>query len=266
MTSSSRLLLAAALFAGTALSAPAASAASIVGLVDGKSLVMVDPQSRKVTKTVQISGTDTLVGIDVRPADGMLYGLTASGSVVTIDPASGKATEKSKLKTMLPNGSNAVVDFNPVADALRVMGSDGTNLRAKVDEGNVTTDGSLKFAETDMHKGEKPNIVAGAYTNSMKGAKETTLYNLDATIPALIKQAPPNDGILNAVGKLGVKVDGPTAFNIVAGEGMKNDAWLVTGGTLYRVDLESGKTTEAGKIEGVSGKLTDIAWWDGAAM
>ena len=26
-----------------------------------------------------------------------------------------------------------------------------------------------------MHKGEKPNIVAGAYTNSVKGAKETAL-------------------------------------------------------------------------------------------
>ena len=58
-----------------------------------------------------------------------------------------------------------------------------------------------------MHKGEKPNIVAGAYTNSVKGAKETALYNIDATIGGLIKQAPPNDGTLNAVGKLGVKVD-----------------------------------------------------------
>ena len=87
------------------------------------------------------------------------------------------------------------------------MGNDGTNLRVNVDDGKVTTDGSHKFAETDMHKGEKPNIVAGAYINSFKGAKETALYNIDATIGGLIKQAPPNDGILNAVGKLGVKVD-----------------------------------------------------------
>jgi hypothetical protein len=55
-----------------------------------------------------------------------------------------------------------------------------------------------------MHKGETPKIVAGAYTNSIKGAKETTLYDIDATIGGLIKQAPPNDGVLNAVGKLGV--------------------------------------------------------------
>jgi len=42
--------------------------------------------------------------------------------------------------------------------------------------------------------------VAGAYTNSMKGAKETVLYDIDGTIGGLLKQAPPNDGILGAVG------------------------------------------------------------------
>ena len=99
------------------------------------------------------------------------------------------------------------MDFNPVADRLRLMSNDGTNLRVNVDDGKVTTDGSHKFADSDMHKGEKPNIVAGAYINSVKGAKETALYDIDATIGALIKQAPPNDGMLNAVGKLGVKVD-----------------------------------------------------------
>ena len=58
----------------------------------------------------------------------MLYGLVADGTVVTIDPASGKATEKSKLDAMMPSGMMATVDFNPVADRLRVIGSDGTNL------------------------------------------------------------------------------------------------------------------------------------------
>ena len=84
------------------------------------------------------------------------------------------------------------------------MGSDGTNLRVNVDDGKTTVDGKLKFAETDMHKGETPMIVAGAYTNSVKGTKETALYDIDGKIGALIKQAPPNDGVLGAVGKLGV--------------------------------------------------------------
>src|SRR3712207_4077884 len=109
----------------------------------------------------------------------------------------------------------ATVDFNPAADRLRIIGSDGTNLRINVDDGKVTKDGALKFADTDMHKGEKPNIVAGAYTNSYKGAKETTLYDIDGTIGGLIRQAPPNDGVLNAVGKIGMKVE-KAAFDIVS--------------------------------------------------
>ena len=36
----------------------------------------------------------------------------------------------------------------------------------------------------------------------------------------------------------------------------------MTGGTLYSVDLKTGKATAAGKLEGVTGKITDIAWID----
>jgi hypothetical protein len=40
----------------------------------------------------------------------------------------------------------------------------------------------------------------------------------------------------------------------------QNAAWLVTGGSLYSVDLKTGKATMAGKITGVNGTLSDIAW------
>ena len=57
-------------------------------------------------------------------------------------------------------------------------------------------------------------------------------------------------------------VDGPVAFNIVSTSEDKNDGWLVTGGALYSVDLKTGKATMVGKIEGLSGNVTDIAWID----
>jgi hypothetical protein len=75
-------------------------------------------------------------------------------------------------------------------------------------------------------------------------------------------QAPPNDGVLNTVGSLGMAVSGPVAFNIVSTGEDTNAAWLVAGGALYSVDLKTGKATMAGKIEGLSGTLTDIAWVD----
>lgn len=236
----------------------AANAAQVAALVGGDTIAMVDTAQKKATGSVKVSGiSGKLVGIDVRPSDGLLYGLVDDGTVVTI-ATDGKATMKSKLDTMLTKGVTATVDFNPVADRLRVMGSDGTSLRANVDDGKVTKDGDHKYADADMHKGEKPNIVAGAYTNSVKGTKETTLFNIDATIGGLIKQAPPNDGILSAIGKLGIKAD-TVGFDISSDGSGKNEAWLMAGDTLYSVDLATGKATEAAKISGVSGTVTDIA-------
>lgn len=241
------------------LLAGTASAQPVAALVGTDTLAIVDASARKVSKTVKIAGLPgPLVGIDVRPADGMLYGLVADGTIVTIDAMAAKAMVKVKLESMLPAGAAATVDFNPVADRLRIIGEDGTNLRANVDDGKVVTDGRLRFAETDMHKGEKPRIVAGAYTNAMKGAKETALFDIDATIAGLIKQAPPNDGVLNAVGKLGAK-GMHYAFDIVTRADGTNEGWLMVDDTLHAVDLATGKATPAGKIAGLPGPVRDIA-------
>lgn len=245
--------------AGFLAGAGAAQAQSVIALMDGNMITTVDAKTWTAGKPMKVSGVEgKLIGIDVRPADGMLYGLYDDGTVAVIDASTAKATMKSKLSTTLAPGVAATVDFNPVADRLRVIGSDGTNLRANVDDGKVTTDGKLKFAESDMHKGETPNIVAGSYTNSVKGAKETALYNIDATIGALVKQAPPNDGVLTAVGKLGVKAS-DYAFDVVMADASTSEGWLVADGTLYRVDLVKGTASEVGKLKGASGKIHDIA-------
>ncbi len=133
------------------------------------------------------------------------------------------------------------------------MGSDGISLRINVDDGKATVDGSHKYKDGDANAGKTPEVVAGAYTNSFKGTKATTLYNIDAATGALVTQAPPNDGVLNTVGSLGMAVSGPVAFNIVSTGEDKNAAWLVAGGSLYSVDLKTGKATMAGKIEGLNG-------------
>jgi hypothetical protein len=252
------ILLGTVAFTFATATATAAMADQVAALIDNDTLAIVDTKAKKVSKTMKVVGLSAgLVGIDVRPADGMLYGLVADGTVVTIDH-SGKAMKKSKLETMLPAGVWATVDFNPVADRLRVIGSDGTNLRANVDDGKVVTDGRLKFADADMHKGEKPSIVAGAYSNSYKGTKATVLYDIDATIGALIRQAPPNDGVLNAVGKLGIKI-GQIGFDITSDGKGGNAAWLMAGDILYSVDLTTGQAKQAAKISGLKGTVRDIA-------
>jgi hypothetical protein len=255
MTMKSILAASAALF----ITASAAQAAEVAALWGDNTISIVDTSQKKVVKTWNITGVaGKVLGIDVRPADGMLYAVGADGGIYTVDTKTGKATVKSKLESMLPANVVATVDFNPAADRLRLMGSDGTSLRVNVDDGKVTKDGSHKFADADMHKGEKPNVIAGAYSNSVKGTKETTLYNIDGTIGALLRQVPPNDGVLNAIGKLGVKADN-AAFDIWSDGNGKNEAWLMAGDTLYSVDLASGKAAPAAKISGAKGPVRDIA-------
>ncbi len=249
------LLAASALLASSA----AAQAATLVGLVDGKTLVVFDSETLTVTSVAELSGADSLVGIDVRPSNKTLYGVTPDATVVTLDAASGKATPGVTLEQNLPAGVGAIVDFNPAADKLRFMGTDGTNLRADVDSGKVTVDGSLAFEGKDMHAGEAPAIVAAAYINSYGKPEKTAMYDIDATIVALIQQVSPNDGVLAAIGKLGIAAADDYAFDVESGADGSNTAWLAAGGTLYWVDLATGKATAKGAIEGLPGSLTDIA-------
>ncbi|WP_099866343.1 DUF4394 domain-containing protein [Pararhizobium haloflavum] len=237
----------------------AALAAPVVGLTGDKTLVMFDTEGLEVTGTMDVTGVDSLVGIDLRPADNTLIGVTPESVVVSIDPETGEATELSTMDTPLEIGDGpVVVDFNPMADRLRYM-TGTTNHRVNVDTGEVTVDGELAFEEADMHAGEAPNIVAAAYINSFGTPEETAMYDIDATIGGLIQQTSPNDGTLAAIGKLGIE-DGGTnhAFDVQTTEDGTNTAWLATGGMLYTVDLETGAATEAGEISGLEGELVDL--------
>ena len=252
--------IAAASALALAVSASAAAAEMAVGLVGDNTLVMIDGAKPAVTKSMQVDGVKKLLGIDVRPSNKMLYGVGEDGTVVTIDLKTGKAAKVSKLDKMLPeNVAGAIVDFNPAADRLRFMGTDGTNLRADVDTGKVTTDGKLAFEEGDMHKGDKPNVVAAAYSNSHGKPEKTAMYDIDATIGALIHQTKPNDGALKAIGKLGIEKAKSYAFDIHTTADGKNTAWLVADDMLYTVAIETGTAMKVGQIAGAKGAIRDIA-------
>ena len=259
LTHTVRFALAAATSIGALLAATASQAATVAALQDGKTIAWIDTDKKAVTGSVELAGGAALVGIDVRPSDGKLYGLAKDGAIVVIDHKTGKWEKKSQLSEKLPDGATFAVDFNPVADRLRVIGSDGTSLRINVDDGKATVDGKLKYAETDAAKGKTPKVTAVAYTNSFAGTKETALFDIDAAVGALVKQAPPNEGILNTVGMLGAKVDGAVAFDIWSDGKGGNTAWLMSGNTLHTVDLASGAAKAVGAIGGLKGRTMDIA-------
>jgi hypothetical protein len=257
ITKTSLIALIAVMATGAA--AQTADAAMIAGLLDGKSIVWIDSEQKRVTGMVALDGGASLVGMDVRPSDGKLYGVMPDGAIVAVDAKTGKWEKKSQLSEKLPAGAVVSVDFNPVADRMRIITSTGISLRVNVDDGKATIDGSLKYADSDANKGKTPKVEAAGYTNSFAGTKETALYDIDVSTGMLLKQAPPNDGIVSDVGKLGVALDGSVAFDIASDGKGGNVGWLLAGGNLHSVDLATGATKSMGAIAGLKGKVSDIA-------
>jgi len=176
------------------------------------------------TVTGLVAG-DALIGIDVRPATGELYGLGGASYVYLVDAGTGIASAVGGAFSPALEGSAFGFDFNPTVDRIRVVSNSGQNLRLNPDTGQVVTnpdtgaptvDGRLAYAAGDANEGAAPAAVGAGYTNSFAGAESTVLYDIDATQDVLVTQAPPNDGVLNAVGTLGVDATGLLGLDITA--------------------------------------------------
>ncbi|WP_159916572.1 DUF4394 domain-containing protein [Pantoea sp. 18069] len=207
-------------------------------------------------KITGLASGENVLGVDFRPSNGRLYALTSTGRLLTVDTANGAATAAATLSadatdTTLPyaglNGTSFVVDFNPVADRLRVISNLGQSLRINVDTGATTTDG-------DINRGTPAVVAAGAYTNSFAGTTATDLYDIDSAENVLAKQAPPNDGTLVNVGALNLTVSGAGSLDIAGGANGLVLAALRSAPSgpfsLYTVSLTTGAATLYGNTSG----------------
>ena len=258
------------------------AAGAFPGLAHAETIIALTNDNRLLTFDSATPGTasapfavtglqnnEALLDIDIRPADLQLYAVSNQGRVYRVNTTTGVATLVSTLSadagdatspfTSLNSDTRFGIDFNPAADRLRVMAGT-TNLRVNPDTGEVTKDGDLAFEDGDMHAGDAPAIVAAAYTNSHGKPEATAMYDIDATIVALIRQTAPNDGTLAAVGKLGIDAPGEAyAFDIQTTAEMQNTAWLVNGGMVYWIDLETGAAMDGAPIEGLTEEVRDVA-------
>jgi len=236
------------------------SAAVVYALDDAGQLRSFSPATPgTLSAPVRISGLaagENVLGIDFRPANARLYALTGNGRLLTVDPATGTATAVASLSadaadTTAPyaglRGSSFVVDFNPVADRLRVISNLGQSLRINVDTGATTTDG-------DINRSTPAVVAAGAYTNSFAGTTATDLYDIDSAQNVLAKQMPPNDGTLVNVGALNLSVNGAGSLDIAGGANGLVLAALRTSPlgpfSLYTVALTTGAATLYGNTSG----------------
>ena len=243
------------------LAAPAAHAADMVALEDGIRLVRFTDDKPGVIGWRSIKGAaGKIVGIDVRPADGKLYGLGADGTVYLLDPATGVATMKSKLG-VAPAPDATVVDFNPVADRLRVVTAGGRSLRVNVDTGETIEDGKLAFAAGDANAGKMPAVTAGGYSNSTVGPKPaaTGLYEIDSKAAVLVLQDPPNAGTLVSKAKIGMPAQALRGGDVWTGADGKLTQFAVSGARLYRIDVASGALALVGNVGSGERNLIDVA-------
>jgi hypothetical protein len=209
-----------------------------------------------------LASGERMLGIDFRPANGKLYGVSSASQLYVISPVSGIAQRVGVPFIPALAGNEFGVDFNPTVDRLRIVSDTGQNLRVNPDTGAVAAvDGALNFAPADANAGRTPMAVAAAYTNNVAGATSTMLYDIDAGRDVLVTQTPPNAGTLNTVGSLGVKTSAPAGFDI-AGTSSSGLAVLRPGNgnasLLYRIDLATGKAFALGRVGGGSA-IQDIA-------
>jgi hypothetical protein len=284
--------------APAAFAAPAEQAFAL----SGSQLLTFDPAAPGEATTKAITGViagETLVGIDIRPQNGMLYGLgvnatadTATLYVIGRETGSAGVIGTAGSIAFTTNGVTVVdlpagdygFDVNPVADRIRVTTASGLNFRVNPNTGGpvdgdtglalgsvsgVNPDGALNGATTSAG--------AAAYTNDRpNNGNVTTLYALSAATDQLSIQNPPNAGT-QTLGQNVTVAGTPVNFSAVGGfdidpavSTVLSNAPVVSGAGyavltigatthLYRVVLTDGAATDLGPIGGGSAAIQGLA-------
>jgi Domain of unknown function (DUF4394)/Calx-beta domain len=257
---------------------------------NGTQLLRFGIDSPMMAATASISGVvagETLVGIDLRPANGVLYALGIDGSndrgtLYRLEPQSmgttavatviGTAGQIALVDALgIPIDLSQIshgIDFNPVVDRLRVVDSSGLNFRINPDTG-AAVDGDAAAAGTNPDMAVSAVLgtqIAGvAYTNAVAGASATTQYTIDQAAGTLNIQNPPNSGIQTMVrpillGSTPALLSG-VGFDIAPGVATASANTPVAAGSgyftsstsagmpqLYRLDLTTAQASLIGNI------------------
>lgn len=260
--------------------AVAPAAVGILAVSTANELVGFSSDNPTIRKTVKIKGLqdgEKIIGLDYRPADDGLYGVTDGDRLYVINPSNGQAAQV-LAPSQLPGdvfaqslaGDSFGVDFNPVPDRIRITSNAQQNLRVNPDTGAVVDtdlivsgtqgDTDLVYDLGDTNASAEPLVVGSAYTNSFAGSTTTTLFGIDSNLNVLVRQGSvdgtpvsPNTGTLFTIGALGADVVKRVGFDISSLNGinrglalMQVDGTSVTG--LYDINLNTGAATRISDV------------------
>lgn len=259
-------------------------------LSENEELLRLDTRApQTVQARVPVTGLgrgDQLIALSLRAADNQLYALARSGQLYRVDAASGVAQKMGTGATpagtatfgtgtgisgIIFSGDTFGVDFNPVADRLRVVSDRGQNLR--IDPAtSVAVDGdpavagrqpdaSLRYAADDVNAGKAPAVVAVAYARDAADPQRTTAYAIDRELGTLVllgsragatPAVSPDTGTLRTIGSLGLGRLRDASLDIDARTGrafavVRTVEDLRT--RLFSIDLQSGRARAIGVVE-----------------
>jgi hypothetical protein len=258
-----RFTRAAVATAALTLATAGAQAITLVGLTSAHELARIDTGNIAGATTTAITGLamgDRLVGIDLRPGNALIYGISLSNKIYTVDVATGAATFVAALSAPVVQANLGYgIDFNPVADfsgaaSLRFVSSAGGNFAVNASTGAVGNAANTVAA----------GYTAVAYTNSMPlpmaAPASTALYYIDSSTDTLARAASAfNTPTITTVGALGVDVLKANGFDIANGRGyaaLNVDAGTSLATGIYGIDLATGNATLLGTYNGTLSGLT----------
>jgi trimeric autotransporter adhesin len=254
-----------------AMTVRASTPPRIFGITESNALVTFVPgRPGELLTTKGVTGllkAESIVAIDARPNDGLLYGVSNSGRLYRVDVVTAVATAVNTTPiSSLSTGSELGFDFNPLFGVGRIVNTADENIRVNPLDGTLASvDHVLSYDALDAHNGSDPSIAAIAYSSNVLGGSATTLYGIDSSLDTLVRIGSvggtpnsPNDGSLTTIGALGTDTSANMGLDI-DGHGVAF-AVLGVGGTssLFTIDLTTGAARSLGAIGGAS-PVIDIA-------
>ena len=248
--------------AALALTALSSQAVTLVGLTSSNEVARIDTANVAAATSTAISGLDAgdrFVGIDLRPGNNTIYGVTLSNKLYTLNEFTGAATFVAGLSSSIVNSSLGYgIDFNPAADfsgaaSLRFVSSAGDNYAINANTGAVTVATSIASGFSGVgYTNSKPNPTAAPAAPS--------LYYINSNSDTLsVATSAFNNPTINTVGSLGVDVLRANGFEVLANgtafAGLNVDGSSLTSG-IYRINLATGAATSVGTFNGTLSGLT----------
>jgi hypothetical protein len=209
--------------------------------------------------------------IDFRPRSGALYAVSHddvsdAAQVYTVNPVTGVASAVGAGFVFVTGSTNLSMDFNPVADRIRLVAGDGASARVNPDTGSLAgSDTMLAYAPGDPNMGT-PLVTGIAYTSNHAGASSTTLHAYDfnndvlGTIGGPAGVPSPNGGQMFTTGATGVLAGSGLGMDIGDRSGIAYVSVAPSGTfveNLYRANLATGALTLLGNFG--STRILDIA-------